>query len=231
MKQCYRCKVQKSKSEYYKSKRTPDGLHSWCKECLRIRNAERRTTDPEYRKKLKEAYERYSGSEKALEKSRRNHRNNADKEREYGKKYYHANKEKRLANHSKWIEENREHVRAYANNYTKNRMETDTLFALATRIRKAIRNALRKNGLTKKSKTFHMLGYSKTELSEHLCYWIDKPCEICGLVEVQLQTSHIDHIIPISTANTEEEIVLLNQLKNLRLICAKCNMKKGDKHE
>lgn len=231
MKTCSRCKIEKPKKEYYKSKKSSDRLHTWCKECMRKRNAERRANDPEYKKRLKEAYERYAGSEKAIEKSRRNHQNNADKERQHGKDYYHANKEKRLDNHSKWINKNREYVRAHNNSYMKNRMATDILFALATRIRKAVRNALCKTGLPKKSRTFEMLGYSRVELNEYLSRWIDKPCEICGLVEVSLQTSHIDHIIPISMATTEEEIIFLNQLKNLRLICAKCNMKKGDKHE
>jgi len=39
----------------------------------------------------------------------------------------------------------------------------------------------------------------------------------------------IDHIIPISLAKTENDVIRLNQLNNLRLICKNCNRNKRDK--
>lgn len=230
MKLCYRCKVEKSKIQFNASTRSPDGLHSWCKICVRARNAERRQNDPTYKEKLKVAYERYAGSSKALEKSRRNHLNNAESERSQGRAYYRNNREKRLAAHAAWIAANRTHARAYAVTYTKKRMLEPT-FALATRIRHAVRHALLKMGLTKKSRTFDLLGYTKSALVSHLASSLGKPCQVCEIEEIQLQTSHIDHITPISSARTEQEVIALNQLSNLRLICAKCNLKKGNKNE
>ena len=40
---------------------------------------------------------------------------------------------------------------------------------------------------------------------------------------------HIDHIIPLATAKTEEEVIKLNHYTNLQLLKAKDNLKKGSK--
>ena len=35
MKPCTKCKAEKSESEFYQARHTSDGLHSWCKECVK----------------------------------------------------------------------------------------------------------------------------------------------------------------------------------------------------
>lgn len=40
---------------------------------------------------------------------------------------------------------------------------------------------------------------------------------------------HIDHIVPLATAVTEEDVMRLCHYSNLRLILAKDNLKKGAK--
>jgi hypothetical protein len=42
---------------------------------------------------------------------------------------------------------------------------------------------------------------------------------------------HIDHIVPISVATSEEEVIALNALSNLRPLWAKQNMSKGARRE
>jgi hypothetical protein len=42
---------------------------------------------------------------------------------------------------------------------------------------------------------------------------------------------HIDHIVPISTADTKDDVVRLNQLSNLRPLWREANLAKLDKRE
>ena len=74
-----------------------------------------------------------------------------------------------------------------------------------------------------------MLGYSKEEAYAHLSQFLDKPClerSNCNGIVLTIENSHVDHIVPQYIANTLEEIVKINQLGNLRLICSPCNLEK-----
>jgi hypothetical protein len=88
-----------------------------------------------------------------------------------------------------------------------------------------LRVFLKSKNLTKKNKTFEVIGCTPKELKEHLenqftdgMSWDKMGKEI-----------HIDHIIPLSSAKTEEEIYKLCHYKNLQPLWAIDNMKKGDK--
>lgn len=95
----------------------------------------------------------------------------------------------------------------------------------ASRLRCSMYRAYKKTGIQKKSKTFSLLGYSPTELFHHLRKFVNKPCKECGSPLAEFN-KHLDHIIPIGSARTQEDIVRLNQLDNLRFICGYCNLKK-----
>lgn len=95
---------------------------------------------------------------------------------------------------------------------------------LEDRIRTRLRKVLNERGLNKRRKTFELLGYMPQELWAHLEPYLGKHCECgCGTI-VELDSCHIDHIIPLLNARTEEELIELNALTNLRLICASCNL-------
>ena len=42
MKTCFCCKISKERNLFFKHSQTPDGLHSWCKECCKIGNRKSR---------------------------------------------------------------------------------------------------------------------------------------------------------------------------------------------
>lgn len=96
----------------------------------------------------------------------------------------------------------------------------------AKRISKMYRYALKKINFEKKSRTFEALGYKPEELVMH----IEKQF-IKGMSWDNMHKWHIDHIVPISTAKTQEEVIALNQLSNLRPLWSKDNMKKNDSIE
>lgn len=83
--------------------------------------------------------------------------------------------------------------------------------AAAERISRMLSHALAKVGAVKSGSTFSMLGYSPAELKAHLERQFGK-----GMSWDNRGDWEIDHIVPISSATSVEEVIALNQLSNLR---------------
>jgi hypothetical protein len=111
-------------------------------------------------------------------------------------------------------------------NYTKNRIKIDIVFKLKENIRTSIGNSFRNFGYSKKSRTHEILGCSFEEFKLHLEskfeYWM---CwDNKGLYNGDLSYGwDIDHIIPISSATNEEELIKLNHYTNLQPLCSYVN--------
>lgn len=101
----------------------------------------------------------------------------------------------------------------------------------ARRLRFSLRQALLKLGTRKSHPTFELLSYSPSALRAHLAYYLGRPCVYCGRGTITLQNAHIDHVIPLNTARTIDEMFSLFRLRNLRLIHSHCNLSKGSKYE
>ena len=97
---------------------------------------------------------------------------------------------------------------------------------LKTNIKTLIGHTFRFNRIRKLSKTEIILGCSYEEFKTHLetkfepwMNWDNR-----GLYNGELNYGwDIDHIIPISLASTEEEIIKLNHYSNLQPLCSKIN--------
>ena len=76
--------------------------------------------------------------------------------------------------------------------------------------------------MKKNNKTFQIVGCSPTELKEHL-----EKQFINGMNWDNQGKWHIDHIIPLSSAKTEQDIYKLCYYTNLQPLWAEENMKKG----
>ena len=107
----------------------------------------------------------------------------------------------------------------------KRRWKTDELFSTKVRIRNLVRNTFRKSGYTKPSEgTEKILGCSFDELKLHLeSKFVD------GMNWENRGKWHIDHIIPLSSANTKEDLIRLSHYSNLQPLWAEDNINKGDK--
>jgi hypothetical protein len=79
-------------------------------------------------------------------------------------------------------------------------------------------------GYTKRSKTNDILGIDFDGFKKHI---ESKFAE--GMNWENRELWHIDHIIPISSAKTEEEVFKLNHYTNLQPLWAEDNYKKSDK--
>lgn len=156
---------------------------------------------------LKEAKEKYESDKSKSEAWREN------------------NREKVLAQKKKYREKNKEKIKSYNKSYNKSR-KTDPLHSLKHRVSKSINKSLQQKGYTKRSRSHEILGCDWEEFKLHLeskfeswMNWDNR-----GLFNGEKNYGwDIDHIIPLSSAASEEEIIKLNHYKNLQPLCGVVN--------
>lgn len=155
--------------------------------------------------------ERYSGS--YGETHRRLAKERYEKKKDIIKKqtndYYHKNKE---AIFKKRLE------------YQKRKMKEDPKFAMSRRLRNRLYYALQKKSWKKNTKFAEYIGCTLDELKDHIA-GLFQP----GMTWENMGEWHIDHKIPLNSANTEEELYKLCHYTNLQPLWAKDNLKKGYK--
>lgn len=119
----------------------------------------------------------------------------------------------------------------YRTNYKKRKQEqrkerrkVDLLFVITNKMRCRIYKFLNKFKITKKNKTFEIVGCTPEFLKKHLEAQFEN-----GMSWENRDKWHIDHIIPLSSAKTEEELYKLCHYTNLQPLWAEDNLKKGNK--
>ena len=146
-------------------------------------------------------------------------KNHAEELAEYNKRYRETNAEDIRAKRQAYDKKNRKRITA---SFIKRR-NTDPLFKLSTQVRGLIRASLKKKGYKKDSHTYEILGCDYATFFEHLkMTWRDN----YG-TEWQGEDYHIDHIIPLATASTRQEVLDLCYYKNLQMLTPKDNLSKN----
>ena len=167
-----------------------------CKICY---NKNKKKEDPDHVKKRRNNY----------------YLKNRDKELEYSRKWKMENPEKVVANNKR-----------YKQSYVKNRVESDPIYNVQCTVRNLIKCSIYHKGFTKNSRTFEILGCSYEEFKLHIesqfedwmnwdNYGIYNGKEKCGW--------EYDHIIPVSSAECEEDIYKLNHYSNIQPLCSYTN--------
>lgn len=118
------------------------------------------------------------------------------------------------------------------NEKNRNKYKNVPLFKLICIIRNLTRNAFKTNGLKKNNRTENILGCSFAYFKEYIVNqfepWMTENNH--GLYTGNYnETWQLDHIIPISSAITPEDIITLSHYTNLRPLCSKKNLEKGNK--
>lgn len=116
--------------------------------------------------------------------------------------------------------------RQYYSRKQKIKRQADPNLALIDRMRAYLSRWFKKSRTIKIQNTFNTLGFSPQVLYNHLMTYFENDCIICNDT-LTLYNYEIDHIVPIGMATTQEEIIMLNQIDNLRLICRTCNRRKS----
>ena len=149
---------------------------------------------------------------------------NAELYREKTRKYIEANKEKCREKHKKYIETNREKIAKTESAYRKNRYHTDPLYKFQCHLRNTINQSFTRYETYKPRKNKDVIGMTSAELRDYLLKTFK---DTYGYEWDQKEPVHIDHIVPLSTAETQEDIVRLCHYTNLRLLKAHDNISKG----
>lgn len=194
MKTCTTCGNEKDLSQFIKSNRSKSGYGSVCVSCNRERTRKYRIENPE-KVKMSQINSSYPKSEKR---------------KEYLKKWKIENRVKnnelRLVNHYKKME--------------------DPIYKFKHNLRLTVVNSIRRQKYVKKTFTEDILGCSYSEFISH----IEKQFEpwmnwnnYGGKPTLISERWDIDHIKPISSAKSEEEVKMLNHYSNLRPLCSYTN--------
>lgn len=137
--------------------------------------------------------------------------------------YYIKNKEKMKVYNKNYRTLHKEHIRVTKRNAKRERKRTDPLYVLRCRLHTRIRDVFEiylKNKRVPKSK---FATYDQQEFKNHFDKFLDKPCICCNGPIITIKTANVEHIIPFGVIREEADAEILNSLKNIRLICSKCN--------
>lgn len=218
---CKKCNILKNIESFSKQKTNKDGYKNNCKQCVaeygkkhREQNLEkeRERCNNYYKKNRLKRLEYFS--------------ENKDKKNEYAKKYYELNKDVVSEKYKKYYQDNKNNIAEKRKQYYNYRVENDPLFKLKKQIKGLIRDSLRSLGIKKSNRTHEILGCSIEEFKLYLeskfepwMNWGNK-----GLYNGEFNYGwDIDHIIPTSSANTEQELIKLNHYTNLQPLCSYYN--------
>ena len=207
-KECTKCHILKDMCEFRIRKDRKSGYRSDCKEC------EKKSAKKWIEKNLTHVKERTKNYNKQY------YNDNLNFIKEKNKNYYLTNTVfcKELMKDFKKNNPN------YSKEYERKRKSIDPIYKLSTIIRSRINKLFKTNNVTKKNNTFDIIGCSPIFLKEYI---EKKFTEGMSWSNRGLFGWHIDHIIPLASAKTEEEIYKLCHYTNLQPLWAKDNLKKG----
>ena len=151
---------------------------------------------------------------------------NKERISEQKKQHYQQNQERISEQQKQYRERNKERVYERTNKYAKQRKQTDPLFKMRCNLRTLIGNSIKKQGYTKSSRTYKILGCDLETFKKHIERQFTK-----GMTWNNHGEWHYDHVIPISSGQTEEELIKLNHYSNFQPLWAEDNRIKSNKIE
>jgi hypothetical protein len=229
MKKCVKCGVEKPFEDFNKRKGSKDGYRNDCKKC--------------------------KNGEKSKENCKKYYRNNRDvllmksKERKFKKRNLNGPRIK-LAEISEKIELNKKvctkclsikdksefrednskkdkissHCNDCKNRYYRNRKLNDILYKLICNLRSSLSQSIKRNKLSKKHKTLDILGCSLDDFKSLIeSKFLD------GMSWDNYGEWHLDHKIPISWAENENEVYILSHFSNFQPLWKFDNLSKGNR--
>ena len=216
---CNNCNVEKLIDFFTKGK-------AKCKLCIASIKREKYKENPELHKKWNK-----DNPERVKENNKKWQKENPEKVKLKRKRYNIKNSEKNNEYCHLWRQNNPDYKKKYNQDNREKNWETEKkrrekpLVKLSCNIRCRVKNFLKSKNITKNNKTFDIVGCSPEFLKEH----IEKQFTNGMSWDLMGKHIHIDHIIPLSSANTDEEVYKLCHYTNLQPLWAEDNLKKSNK--
>lgn len=228
--ECIKCKEVKDIVEY--SKKTKTRYSTKCRVCTNKYDNERRKRkyheDENYRNELKRKRAerdklKKSISEedwKLLKENRKKLKDNDDYRKELNRKRYERMKRKMLID-----EEYRKRINRKSTVRKRKKYHNDHVYKLRSHMKTTIKQIIKKRfGAPKSGPTAEILGLCSVEFFNYIESLFQD-----GMTWDNRSEWHIDHIVPVSVAQTIDEVKYLNHYTNLRPMWGEENISKGDK--
>ena len=206
MKICLNCREEKELINFTKDSSKKDKLNNYCKICNKARKDK---WDSENKERTREYGIKYNKEKRVIDK---------ESMKEYKRQYFKTNKKIIDIKRREKYTSNKDIINIKRSENIPKRLN-NTIGGL-------IRQYLKKNNFNKKSRTYQIINCSTIELKEYLESKFESwmTWENYGKYNGKLNYGwDIDHIIPMSSANTEDEIYKLNHYTNLQPLCSKIN--------
>lgn len=142
------------------------------------------------------------------------------------KAHYQKNKEYYDEYHRKYKEEHRDEINAFFRKYYHDRKNADPIFKLAYQVRGTIQDSFRHRGYRKDTNAAELTGLCSADLTDYL---IETFRNNYGREWDGVEPVHIDHIIPLATAESIDDVKRLCHYTNLQLLTAEDNLRKNAK--
>jgi hypothetical protein len=150
-------------------------------------------------------------------------------------KAYNKAKEKVTEYNKTWVQDNQEKITEYRSNfhtknpnyrkdYFKSRRSKDEMFRIAQNLRNRLGNTIRAKNYTKQNGMTEILGLTWNELEIYLSSRFDN-----GMSWDNYGEWEIDHIVPLASASTIEEVEALCHYTNLQPLWKSENRTKSNK--
>lgn len=160
----------------------------------------------------------------AKEKKKEYYLKNSEREKEYAKNWYRENKSRSIDISRKYQKENSDRIRHKQRKRAKERRREEPRYRAERSARNRVWKAINRFGARKESSTFNIVGCSQEYLFKHI-----EDQFVDGMSWDNYGEWHIDHIVPLASANTEDEIIRLCHYTNLQPLWARENIRKGSR--
>ncbi len=253
MKKCCKCGAEKPFIEFHKQTASKDGFGKECKACCKARKREEYLRNKQkYLDRAKSYREKFP--EKVSEAKKLCYQNKIDQYKQNHRKYYEDNRDAVLSQAKEYREKNKEVINGrdrdyyqrnrqeylrkqaeyqrvnaesrneYNRKYRKNRRQVDKMFGIKENMRARFKFELAKRGEKQSTKTNKYLGCTWEFLRGYLASKFTD-----GMSWDNYGDWHVDHIIPLASARTKDELIKLCHYSNLQPLWAFDNLSKGAK--